>query len=127
MEITNVIESLEAVRNAMVAMKADRDEAAKYLSFIESEVAKLAAQEKELVSASVGGWKGRSEWKHEQVMNARFGIRSCTGKFVTVGEICEALPFVDRALIERELDFMIKNNSIKWNGKRGPASKYVRV
>ncbi len=127
MEIANVIELLETARKTLEALKVDRADAANYLKLLDAETKRTEEMVKALEIKAVGCWRGRSSWTHEQVMNARRGIRSCTGKWMTMSEVCEALPQIDRALIEREMEWMVERNGIKWNGGRGLASKYVRA
>jgi hypothetical protein len=127
MAIEQTLESLEFIRKSMEAIKSNRAEAVRYLAMIDEELGKLQAQERELAVQSVGQYRGRSQWTYAEMVDARRGIRSCTGEARTVGEICQALPNLDRALIEREVDYLVSRNCLVWSGKRGPGSTYRRA
>ena len=127
MTLTDTLTALEQIKAAVEALKTDRNEAAQYLSFIDSELTKLAAQQKQLEAQSIGAFKGRSNWTHEQRIETRRAIRGVTGRAVTIGDICQCLPNIDRALIEKEVEYMVERKSIVWNGGRGPASTYRRA
>ena len=127
MAIEQTLESLEAVRKAMEAIKADRTEAAQYLAFIDGELEKLQTQERELAAQSVGQYRGRSNWTHEEAVEVRRRIRTATGEARTMGEIAQTMPEVDRALIEREMEYLVNRRVMRWTGGRGTASKYVRA
>jgi len=55
----------------------------------------------------------------------RRAIRSVLGRPATVGAICQALPQLTRGVIVRELGYLRSRGAIVWNGRYGPASRYV--
>ena len=42
-------------------------------------------------------------------------------------ELYDALPDEETGTIDRELHDLIKLGAVRWNGQRGPASRYYRV
>lgn len=75
----------------------------------------------------VGGFKGRNTYTHAQTVEARRSIIRVLQGGANKGQIQDALPHIEAYLLERELKTLVDKGAVKWNGKRGTASKYYRA
>lgn len=120
--IANLLERKEILKRERKEYQGWLQTAQRGLSSIDVQ---LEAIEQELQ----GSFKGRNQYSHADVMEARQGINQVlSGRGMTVGELHQELPFIDKYLLERELKKLSNNHAspVMWNGKRGVASKYYR-
>lgn len=119
METKELLETIELRKAELNGMKYQQSQ-------LSADISTLAAHIANLEKQANGAYQGRNRYTDVDRQVTRRAIRSVVSSgALSMGDICQRLPLLDRGLIEQEVNYLHRRNALVWNGGHGPASKYA--